>query len=253
MRLLLLSFFLSLASLAQATPLPQLRGDAEATARIERMLDRMGGRERWAAAKSYYIKYRQLHSGRRVGEGEERSWRDVSSPRERLELWRTDYEGRTINWGHTFDKRAGWVRQPEGLRQYSAKEHSDITGFWKQDVYTMFRRMAVGDQALTYRFTAPNRIDVSEGGKAIGWWDIDRGGMLLRWGVDEGNPYITGSLSYIYGPYKKFGDISFPAWGASSDGLYRFDYLEFLVSPEAIPEAVFHDPGTPPPAELRLR
>ncbi len=56
MRLLLFSFFLSLASLAQATPLPQLRGDAEATARIERMLDRMGGRERWAAAKSYYIR-----------------------------------------------------------------------------------------------------------------------------------------------------------------------------------------------------
>ena len=251
MRLVLFALFLSLASLVQAAPLPQLRGDAEAAARIERMLERMGGRERWAEAKSLYIRYRQLHSGRRVGEGGERGWRDVSKPGERLELWRTDYEGRTQNWGHSFNAHSGWVRQPEGLRQYSTKEMADVTTFWKRDFYTMFHRMAAGDAALSYRFTAPNRIDVSEEGRDIGWWDIDRGGMLLRWGaVDDDN---VGQLSYVYGPFKQYGNIAFPAWGASSDGLFRFEYLEFLVSPQSLPDEVFLDPSKQPPAELRLR
>lgn len=251
MRLFLIALFLSLASMAQAAPLPQLRGDAEATARIEKMLARMGGRERWADGKSIYIRYRQTHSGRRAGDGGERGWRDVSKPGERLELWRTDYEGRSQNWGHAFNERTGWERQPEGLRDYSAEEMQRITTFWRRDFYTMFHRMAAGDPALTYRFTAPNRIDVSEGGKDIGWWDIDRGGTLMRWGATDDDE--SGQLSYVYGPFKKYGDIAFPAWGSSSDGLFRFEYLEFLLSPQPLPDAVFLNPSQQPPAELRLR
>jgi hypothetical protein len=253
MRLIFFALFLSLASVAQPAPLPKLNGDAEATTRIEKMLARMGGREKWAKTRTYYIVYQQYHSGRRMGVGEERSWRDVSVPGERLELWRTDYEGHTPRCGHAFNKRSGWIRQPEGLRDYSSQELADNLKFWKRDVYTMFHRMAAGDAALSYRFTAPNRIDVTEGGENIGWWEVDRGGTFLRWGVDNLNPYNPGSLSYIYGPYKKFGDISFPAWGASSDGLYRFEYLEFLVSPNALPDAVFDNPAAEPPAELKLR
>jgi hypothetical protein len=118
----------------------------------------------------------------------------------------------------------------------------------------MFRRMAAGDQALSYRFTPPNRIDVTEDGENIGWWDIDRAGTFLRWGLDRNaEAYGSQPLSYVYGPYKKFGDISFPAWGASSDGLYRFEYLEFMVSPKPLPDEVFLDPSKQPPAELRLR
>lgn len=250
MRSVLFALFLSLASLAQAAPLPDLRGDAEATGRIEKMLGRMGGRERWADAKSIYIHYRQLSSRQRAGDGGERAWRDISKPAERLELWRTDYEGRTQNWGHVFNEHNGWVRGAEGLRDYTAEEIGRITNFWRRDFYTMFHRMAAGDPALSYRFTSPNRIDVSEGGKEIGWWDIDRGGMLLRWGAQD---YDGDELSYVYGPFKQYGDIAFPAWGASSDATFRFEYVEFLVSPKALPDAVFLDASKQPPAELRLR
>jgi len=251
MRVILCALLLSFASILQAAPLPQLRGDAEATARIEKMLGRMGGRERWAETKSLYIRYHQFDSGRRGGEGEERAWRDVSLARERLEQWRIDIDGQSWNWARSFDAQGGWIRQAVGLRRLTQEEHGRRLRFWGRDFYTMFRRMAAGDTALIYRFTAPNRIDVSEGGKDIGWWDIDRGGALLRWGTLTSDG--LGELSYIYGPYKRYGAIAVPAWGASSDGLFRFEYLEFQASPRPLPDSVFLDPSKQPPAELRLR
>jgi hypothetical protein len=115
----------------------------------------------------------------------------------------------------------------------------------------MFRRMAAGDAELRYRFAVPNRIEVSDAaGAALGWWDIDQGGTLLRWGTTDDDG--VDQLSYIYGPYKAYGAIAFPAWGSSSDGLYRFEYLDFAIGPRPLPDALFRDSAAAPPVEFRL-
>lgn len=250
LRSFLLCLLLLVAAPAAAQSLPALQGDAEAISRIERMFVRLGGRPAWAQAQSMYIHYRQLSSRNRMGEGEERAWRDISRPRERLEWFRVDYEGQRRTWGHGFDGEGGWRRDGETLRPYTAEEHATNRAFWQRDFYTMFRRMAAGDAALRYRFTAPHRIDVTDAAGAVqGWWEIDQGGTLLRWGAGDTD---GSALSYIYGPYKAYGAVSFPAWGSSSDGLYRFEYLDFAIGPAPLPDRLFRNGLTPPPAGLRL-
>jgi hypothetical protein len=250
LRSLILCLLLLVAAPVAAQPLPALQGDAEAIARIERMFARLGGRPAWAGARSMYIHYRQLSSAARPGEGEERAWRDIASPRERLEWHRTDYDGQRRTWGHGFDDAGGWRREGEALRRYAPDEHAASLAFWQRDFYTMFRRMAAGDPVLRYRFTAPHRIEVTDpAGAALGWWDIDQGGTLLRWGAADSD---GGPLSYIYGPYKAYGAIAFPAWGSSSDGLYRFEYLDFAIGPRTLPDAIIRDGMTPVPAGLQL-
>lgn len=252
MRVLFALLLLSFATVVRAQPQPALQGDAEAVARIERMFARLGGRERWGRARSMYIHYRQLSSRQRAGEGEERAWRNLAEPGERLEWVRTDYQGRTAGWGHGFDRASGWRREGGAMRAYSAEEHRRILDFWGRDFYTAFRRMAAGDPAWRYRFTAPHRIDVTEAnGGAVSWWEIDQGGTLLRWGTTDDDG--TAQLSYIYGPYRAYGPIAFPAWGTSSDGLYRFEYLDFAISPEPLPQEALRDPARPPRRDLRLR
>jgi hypothetical protein len=252
MRLLLALLLLSFATLADAQPLPSLQGDPEAVARIERMFARMGGRGPWARAQSMYIHYRQLSSGARPGEGEERAWRDIARPGERLEWRRTGYDGRESAWARSFDAQGGWRRTDAGIRLFTAEEHRQAVDFWQRDFYTAFRRMAAGDPAWRYRFTAPHRIDVIDAaGAVVGWWEIDQGGTLLRWGTTDDDG--TSQLSYIYGPFRTYGSIAFPAWGTSSDGIYRFEYLDFAISPDPLPEEAFRDPATPPRGDLRLR
>ncbi len=239
-----------LAAPAAGQPLAPLNGDAEATARIGRMLERMGGRAYWARVRGIYIRYRQYRSGPWVGQGEERAWRDLGEPYERLE-WRFDLDGggQRVS-AHGFDPQSGWRRRNGVIQAMTAEAHRGVVAFWTHDFYTMFRRMAAGTPEVRYRFSAPNHIEMTGAdGEALGWWDIDAAGNMMRWGATD----ETGeALSYVYGPFKTYGRIAFPAWGASSDGQFRFEYAEFVTGAEPFARDLLADPATPPPDGRRL-
>lgn len=241
-----------LAAPLRAEPLLPLQGDPEAVARIEKMYSQIGGRGIWADAKSMTIRYRQLSSGTRPGEGVEYAWRDMTRPRERLEWVRTDALGTRTNFGRGNDESRGWRRRPDGSIVESRPEElkADLK-FWERDYYTMFKRMAAGDPSIRYRFIPPNRIEATDsGGQLLNWWDIDSAGWLLQWGTtdSDGSP-----INWYYGPYKKYGRIAFPAWGISPQFLIRFEYVDFRISPKPFPEQVLADPINPPSPKLLAR
>ena len=246
----LLLIFMPVAAEA-ATP-PPLQGDAEAVRRIELMYRQLGGRERWAAAQSMTIHYRQLSSLNRPGEGPEYAWRDLTRPRERLEWVRTDANGTKISFGRGNDEQRGWRRRPDGqVVETPADQLQAELKFWERDFYTMFKRMAAGDPTIRFSYTAPNRIVMTDPtGAELGWWEIDNAGWLLRWGTTDGDGE---AFDWWYGPYKQYGDISFPAWGVSTKFLIRFEYLDFRISTKPFPEEVLSDPLTPPSSKLLLR
>ncbi len=225
--------------------------DAQALARFDAMFAKMGGRAAWAEARSLYLHYRQWPTGQYARYQEERGWRDLAEPNERLEFRWHDAEGTLQERGRGFWSGRLWRRRGSEVTEIEGKEHDDYLTFWSRDFYTMFRRIARNDSALVHRFRGPNRIEtVDAAGRPLGWWDIDEHGNLMRWGSTFNEDE---ALSYVYGPYRKFGAIAFPAWGTALDGTYRFEYADVAISPRPLPLDVLTNREKAVPEGLRLR
>jgi len=70
--------------------------------------------------------------------------------------------------------------------------------------------------------------------RRLGTFWINADGELYRWRHDDGT-------EYIYGPHRKFGQISFPDWGTQVDGSWSFYYVDVRWSSEA-PSVSFDPP-----------
>jgi hypothetical protein len=200
----------------------RLQGDPEAVAAVERMLERLGGREVWARTRTIHLVY----EGWRTDPDEpivERAWRDLTRPTERVE-----FDARSFKFTRVFTEDSGWVARDNDRRIMTPEELSSNQAFWRFDFYTMIRRFAVADAELRLSFQAPRRVVVTGAdGADLGWWEIDGTGQPIRWGAtDQGEV-----LEYVYLPVRKFGNINFPAGGAATDGFWRFQYLTVEVSP----------------------
>lgn len=211
----------------------RLRGDPQAVERIERMLEQFGGARAWADARTLYLEYR----GWRTDPDEpliEKAWRDLREANQRIELVSASAP---VTWA--FTPQAGWVERKAGIVDISAERLGSAIKGWPYDFYTIIRTFAAPDGSFTLEFFEPRRVVVrSATGAEWGWWEIDSGGNLLKWGstVDDD------TVEYVYGPPRQFGSIRFPAWGASVDGSWRFEYAEVQLSPDPIPAELLTRP-----------
>ena len=205
----------------------RLQGDPQAVAAIERLLDRLGGREVWQRTRTLYVEY----EGWRTGPAEpvvERAWRDLQQPNQYIE-----FEGRTFETIFGMTQEGSWLTRGGETTGFPADRHQSILDFWPYDFYTIIRNFAVADERIRLAYVPPNRVVVtSDEGEDWGWWEIDSSGAPLKWGApdDDGEP-----LEYIYGPVRSFGNVNFPAWGTSADATWRFNYVEIDVSTDEIP------------------
>jgi transglutaminase-like putative cysteine protease len=88
----------------------------------------------------------------------------------------------------------------------------------------MYHKLAMRDPSLHLVMAQENRIEVylGEGGRTLCWFDLDANGALLRWG----NFYQSEKSEHVYGPIKPVGEFQLPAWGTSTSGAWRFEYLD---------------------------
>ena len=204
---------------------PRLQGDAEAVEAVERMVDRFGGPEVWANARSLYVEY----DGWRLRPNEpvvERAWRDLDRP-----YLRAEYEGRSFYNVSVMTPERSFDTRNERIRHRTDAEHRQRVDRYPFSFYVAMRSFALADQRIRLEWQEPDRVVVhSEDGRNWGWWQIDGTGALIGWGVDaeaEG-----GSFSYVYGPMREFGNVNFPAWGASNSGDWRWTYTQVDVGRE---------------------
>ena len=204
----------------------QLRGDAEATASVERMLEAIGGREAWSSGRTLELTYRGWWPDR-PGEVLERAWRDLADANQRIEI-----EADTVDVVYVLTADQGWTSRNDSTRILGEDTLREHRAFWPRDFYTLLRRLARSDPDLWVSSAGEQRIAVySERQGEIGWFEIASGGGIVRWGtVDRGEP-----LEYVYGPMRDFGPLRFPAWGASLDGSWRFEYERVALSGGPIP------------------
>lgn len=207
---------LSFAGAVSATAHAQLKGDREAVALAEKMIDRLGGAEIWSESKTLYLEY----SGWRANPAQpvdERAWRSLSTPDQRI-----SFDGRNAEVVFNLNNEASWLEfSDHEPRRFNAEEHTENLAFWNYDFYTIIANLARGDKRLRLEFEAPQTIRIKGPDRADwGWFEIDATGQPIRWGAMSGDE----ALEYVYGPVRAFGNINFPAWGAATDGFWRFEY-----------------------------
>ena len=203
----------------------ELKGDAEAVALAEKMIDRLGGADIWSDAKTLYLEYEGWRASPPQAV-DERAWRRLDTPEQKV-----TFEGRRGDTTFHMTPDASWLafsgRDP---RRFNAEEHALNLSFWNYDFYTILYNLARGDERITLRFEEPQTIRIRGPQDADwGWFEIDATGQPVRWGASYGDE----ALEYIYGPVRAYGNINFPAWGTARDGSWRFEYTTVDVSREA--------------------
>lgn len=230
---------LLLASLAAGTAnAGELRGTPEAVAKVDLMLERLGGHENWAEARTLHLVY----SGWQTGPAKylrEEAWRDLTQPYEHITYAESDEMAPYLTFNLTPETSWLWVRGEN--RMFPADEHAVNVDFWSFDFYTVLRNLAAGDERLTVSLSEDERVVITgPDGADWGWFEIDETGQPVRWGASYGDE----ALSYLYGPVTVFGAVSFPAWGTAADGSWRFDYETVELLDEPVPVDL-----SPPPED----
>jgi hypothetical protein len=227
------TFRMLLLFLAMATGAVQatMQGDAEAIEMAEQIVESIGGAETWSNIRSLHMieKSRSINGDGINGE----FWRDLVVPRERYTLRNRKGDVFEFWW----DERGVWQLVNGKLNsELPADLHQEVMSYWHGEIYVMYHRFARADEDLHLvknednSFTAHSLSQERELGTF--WLNGDK--QLYRWRHQDGT-------EYIYGPHKKFGDISFPDWGTQVDGSWSF-YYEKVVGSQEPPTVSFEPP-----------
>ena len=214
----------------ETQPSPGLKGEPGAIALARTMIERMGGRKIWAAAAALHV-VEEAQRDEYATPARAEMWRDVRSAR----LW-----GRTTST--TFDRQfaftstSGWRLDAGTVTPLSDVEVVEWRGRWRGNIYVMYHRLAAEDSVLRIDRDGPRRFSVYDAttGEKLSTFGVNAGGDITYWSLSFGRA----SEEWVYGPLTDFGTIRMPAWGARTDGSYRFRYVSVTLS------------NTPPPVSF---
>ena len=199
-----------------------LKGDQEAVAMADQLIESIGGKELWSKIRSLHVieKSRSINGDGIIGE----FWRDLEEPRERYTL--STRQGTEVEFW--WDSRGVWQTINGVLQESTDEQHMEVQSYWAGEIYVMYGRLAREDEDLLLTKNEDNSFTAySESLQHdLGTFWLNDDGDLYRWRHQDGT-------EYIYGPPKKFGNINFPDWGTQVDGSWSFYYIEVVASTEA--------------------
>jgi hypothetical protein len=210
----------------------EIKGDAEAIELANKMITSIGGKELWSEIRTLYIveKSRSPKGDGIIGE----FWRDLQQPRE----WYTLKNRSGLEVKFWWDHRGVW-QFINGERNQKLPEtlHDEVKSYWQGEIYVMYHRLASEDSSIRLEKNSDNSFTAFDEKikRRLGTFWINADGQMYRWRHDDGT-------EYIYGPHKKFGDISFPDWGTQIDGSWSFYYVEVRWS-KSEPPVSFDPPS----------
>jgi hypothetical protein len=229
MKKLLLTQFILLSSLLAMAQ----QSDPEGVKKANRMIEKLGGHEIWGTAKHLYVEERVFPltiSGPLKAE----FWRGYNRP-DHLEK----FQGPDTERAEFWDGKSGWTSSNGTVTITSEEDLVEERKGAQQEPYQIYHRLGKRDSTLVVKLVGKNRLDFYErNGRKLCWIIIDNDCAPVSWG----NIYRNRLNQHVYGPLKKFGDIYMPAWGASIDGNFRFEYVQVKPLKEEF---------TPPPAKSK--
>ncbi len=185
------------------------------------MLETLGGRAAWAGARVVYTRER-IRVLALPGEIDNRVWRDLEQPGERAEL-EGDGVDRVFAWS-----AAGGSGIKEGeFYRFSEERMERELAFWPVHVSTMYHRLAREDPSLELAVEGERDLLITDASsdELVTRFTISPDGEPVFWNAKS----AFDDVSYVYGPV---GYHRMPQWGASTDGSWRFELVEFSLSPD---------------------
>lgn len=198
-----------------------LAADTEAEARVEQMLDALGGRSAWAALTGTVNDSIQ---NRVEPPNELRAviTMDFRQPRYHIEMTAPG-----LHVIRVVDGDNSWRLNRAGVIEDVPQATLDADSRWyAAHVYRTLHRLAARDAALSVMLAEDGRLEVFEDGKRIAWYRLDSRGQPYAYGAHDDD---IGSIS---GPWDFIHDgIHHPIWVSNADGSWRVRLTALELNP----------------------
>lgn len=216
--ILFITFLFPNAGLSQQ--MNGLRGDPEAIAEAEAMVETMGGKKIWAELKSvHFVHEWHFWSKESYIENEildltaSRSWVEMKN-----EIYHRlrSYSPENKYWNIINDE---FAYTSEEIFQRAMK----VAQF---NIFRLARAVARGDSSYEVKFgeeefPGSNRLEFSGP-------DGEYGGYLVLNFKKEPIVWATTSYKYNFGPMARFGNLRVPNWGYTGNGAVSFEMISLL-------------------------
>ena len=198
-----------------ASPQPPDAADA----RVEALLQAMGGRAAWAGAQAVKVDATHYSTVFRLPHRNE-IWNDFRRPRLRIVA-----SSEEIDRALVVDGDRGSRRNRTDLRALTAEELTEQLRWWEGNVYRTLHRLARRDPDLSVRMIGPHRLGVfRKDGVRLNWIDLNQLSEPILFGTWDSE---TGT---IFGPLMTSpSGLKHPRWVASGDGTWRVELRELRV------------------------
>ncbi len=189
---------------------------ASAEARVDALLEAMGGRALWARTSAVHVD--ATHWDATIGAPfRNQIWNDFTAPKVRIEA---HIGGQTRE--RELDGAAGSRRVGGETNPLTPEQVASEYAWWESNVYRTLHRLARRDPDLTVRASGANRIDIYRAdGRRLNWLVLNSLGEPILFGTWDNETGTT------FGPLTTSpGGLRHWRWGASADGTFRFEIKE---------------------------
>lgn len=212
------------AQQASSGELSGLRGDAEAIAHAEAMVETLGGLAIWREMESVHF----VHDWDIVNRHDryrENEILDLTGPRSYVTM---DSEVSSLTRAYSPEHQY-WTIEKGEFSAGTAERLENAMERAPYSIYRMARGIARGDNFYHVSF---GELPDLPGPKALefrGPDDIPRGWILLN-SKKEPIIWATTQYRYTFGPLKQFGNLRVPKWAITSEGLVRYEMVSLQGS-----------------------
>lgn len=209
----------------------QLSGDDEAISLVHRMLEALGGQERWASARAIYIELSGYYAPE-PNPWSEAYWIDLEVPRGRYEIQSGESE-RVIGWTAV----GGWEWRDGVVQPQSEERHQIEQAYWAREPTVIFRRLAAGTPASRLELDSISSelrtvtVMDAESGETLSRLTLNSAAEPVRWSATIADD----TFERVLGPLGEYDGIRIPKWGATPSGIWRYEHRTASLTREPPP------------------
>lgn len=231
----LCSIVLGWQALARACAADGIRGDSDAVAEAEAMVEAMGGREIWARLESVHFVH-EWYPWHRVDSYVENEILDLTGPRS----W-VDRKSEIFHQTRAYSPEGKYWSVTDGEFAYS--EEAAFEAAMERapfNFYRLVRAVAVGDPFYEVRF-GEGDIPHARRLEFRGPDGVLRGWVILNAAKE---PVVKATTQYRYtlGPLRRFGNLWVPAWGVYDNGTTRYEMISLQGDDQPPDSSLFLPP-----------
>jgi len=212
-----------------------VRGEPQAVAEAEAMVETMGGKAIWAELKTVHFVH-EWFIWNRIDSYIENEILDLTGPRSWVEMKSEIYHRiRAYSPEHKY-----W-NIVNGQFSYASEESfQNAMERAPYSIYRIARAVATGDSSYETRFgkteigNRPRLEFYGEDGKLHGWIMLNARKEPLVW--------ATTQYKYMFGPMKRFGNLRVPKWAVTGEGAVTYEMISLTGTNTAPDPQLFVPP-----------